>query len=496
VSGSTGVGGAGAGRAGAKGGIAREYTAADLQEVDDRCQQIARELGFDVPPIVYQLLRSTEIYDIAARGLPGRYSSSRFGAVYREQHEQYRLGRSRIYELIVNTDPVHAYLLDGNSVVAQTLVIAHCLGHAWFFANNRWFDPTDRAILSRTRGAAERIDGYMAAYGRDRVEDFIDACGAIAMHQPQAQMVRRADPFEEAPRTSRYDGLFPQEVAAARARAARERDERRRRIPPEPERDLLGFIEKHARGLDDWQRDVMSILRNEQAYFLPQMRTKIANEGLAVLCHQEIVQRLFLPSDQYWEYEQLNAAVVQPHPGAVNPYNLGSTILRDIMRIASDPTDEERERWAWAGKADPLEQVRQVCRTHDDEALLREFLSPEVCERARLYAFEHVQRDPRRIRVTSREADAIREVLIAQHATLMTPHVEIVDADYAGRGILYLEHRTEREPGLDAEYARGTLSQIAMLWGRPVIVRTLRDDEPIWFVGHPDGTTEVSTEEP
>jgi stage V sporulation protein R len=475
------------------------YTAADLQEVDDSCQAIAAEIGFDVPPIMYHLMRSTEIYDIAARGLPGRYSSSRFGAVYSQQHEEYRMGRSRIYELIVNTEPVHAFLLDGNSLVAQTLVIAHCAGHAWFFGSNRWFEPTDRAILSRVRSAAERIDGYMAEFGRDRVEDFVDACAAIAIHQSQAQMVRRSEPLQEPQAQGRYDKLFPQEVSRERARAEQERAARRARVPADPEPDLLGFIEHHARGLEDWQRDVMSVLRSEQAYFMPQMRTKIANEGLAVLCHQEICQRLFLPTDRYWEYEQLNASVVQPHHGQVNPYNLGITILREIMRIASEPTDEEREQWAWAGSVDPLEQVRTVCRTHDDEALLREFLTPAVCEQARLFAFEHVQGDPRRIRVSSREAEAVREVLIRQHSAFDIPRIEILDADHNGRGELYMEHRFDRpddEPGLDAEYARGTLAQIAVLWGRPAIVRTVRRGEPIWYLGHPDGTTGQTTRQP
>src|SRR5206468_12908244 len=100
----------------------------------------------------------------------------------------------------------------------------------------------------------------------------------------------------------------------------------------------------------------------------------------AGLVHQEICQRLFLPADRYWEYEQLNAGVVQPHPGGVNPYNLGVTILREIMRIATEPDDEERDRWSWAGDVDPFEQVRSILRTYDDEALLREFLTPKVCE--------------------------------------------------------------------------------------------------------------------
>jgi stage V sporulation protein R len=228
------------------------------------------------------------------------------------------------------------------------------------------------------------------------------------------------------------------------------------------------------------------------------MRTKIVNEGAAVLAHQEICHRLFLPADRYWEYEQLNAGVIQPHPGRVNPYNLGINILREVMRIATDPDEEERERWSWAGRIDPFEEIRYVLGTYDDEALLREFLTPKVCELSRLYAFEHIEQDPRRIRVSSREADAIRDVLIPQHSTLGIPHIEIIDADFRNRGELLLEHRHDGI-GLDPEYARGTLTQVAVLWGKPCTVRTVngRDtDEPIWFTGHRDGRSERYVTEP
>jgi stage V sporulation protein R len=186
---------------------------------------------------------------------------------------------------------------------------------------------------------------------------------------------------------------------------------------------------------------------------------------------------------------------VQPHPRQVNPYHLGITILREIMRIATEPEEEERERWPWAGAVEPFEQVRAVCRDYDDEALLREFLTPSVCERARLFAFQHLQHDPRRIRVSSRECDVIRELLIRQHSTFGIPHIEITDADYGGRGELYLEHHSDAV-GLDAEYARGTLAQMAMLWGRPVIVATSKQDKPIWYFAHPDGRSEACDSAP
>jgi stage V sporulation protein R len=439
-----------------------------------------------------------EVYFAAANGLPARYSSARWGAQFDSEYGRYRAGQGRIYELIFNTRPVHAYLMAGNSLVAQILVIAHCIGHGYVFDNNRWLGAVDRAIMPRVVSATERIADYMASHGRDTVEDFLDACHAIAIHQPQAQLVRVAPPTDPEPRTAPYDELFPEEVAAERQRVADERAESRRRFPRQRELDLLGFIERHARGLEDWQRDVMSIVRSEQSYFLPQLRTKLLNEGAAVLAHQEICQRLFLREDQYWEYEQLNASVVQPHPGRINPYNVGIELMREIMRISTTPDAQERERWSWAGEADPFERVRSVLRDYDDEALLREFLTPRVCERCRLYAFERTATDPRQIRISSREADEVRNLLVREYSTLGIPQIAIVDADYRDRGELLLEHRHEGI-GLDAEYARGTLMQVATLWGKACTVRTIagRDTERLrWFVGHPDGRTESHDNEP
>jgi stage V sporulation protein R len=480
--------------------VSSTYTLADLQEVDERCRMVAHEeLGLDVPEVVYHLVRPEEVYFAAANGLPARYSSARWGAQFDTEYGRYRRGEGRIYEVIFNTRPVHGYLMEGNSLVAQTLVIAHCLGHGYVFEHNRWLGAVDRAIMPRVLSAAERVAGYMEAHGRDRVEDLLDACHAIAVHQPQAHLLRRAPASEPAlPAPGPFDALFPEEVAAERTRVAERRDAARHRFPREPEQDLLAFIERHARGLEDWERDVLSIVRSEQSYFLPQLRTKVLNEGAAVLTHQEIVQRLFLPAEQYWEYEQLNAAVTQPHHGTVNPYNLGIHLLREIMRIAADPDDEERERWSWAGESDPWEQVRRVVRDYDDEALLREFLTPKVCELCRLYAFEREHGDARRIRISTREAEAIRDVLIPMHASFGIPRVDLVDADDRGRGELRLEHRHDGV-GLDAAYARGTLTQVALLWGKACTIKTIRGrdpDTPMWFKGYPDGRTMQFAEEP
>ena len=463
----------------------------DLQAIDERCREIAvAELGFDVPDVIYHLVRPEEVYFAAANGLPARYSSARWGAQFDAEYGRYQRGEGRIYELIFNTRPVHAYLMEGNSLVAQTLVIAHCLGHGYVFETNGWLGAVDRTIMPRVLSAAERIADYMARararprrglprrLPRDRRPP---APGAAHPQGGRSEPEHRRGPLRRAvPRRGRRPTA---------SSVAAERDALRRRFPREPQQDLLGFIEQHARALEDWQRDVISIVHSEQSYFLPQMRTRILNEGAAVLTHQEICQRLFLPADQYWEYEQLNAAVIQPHPGRVNPYNLGINILREIMRIATEPDDEERDRWSWAGDVDPFEQVRSVLRDYDDEALLREFLTPKVCVlspavRLRPRPAGPAQ-DPHLLARGGRDPRHPDPAAL----TFGIPHIEIVDADYRGRGELLLEHRHEGI-GLDPEYARGTLTQVAALWGKPCTVKTIngRDtDAAAWFTGHPDG---------
>lgn len=52
-----------------------------------------------------------------------------------------------------------------------------------------------------------------------------------------------------------------------------------KRFPPSPEKDLVWFIQEYSPSLEDWQRDIMSTMRDEMLYFWPQMETKIMNEA-------------------------------------------------------------------------------------------------------------------------------------------------------------------------------------------------------------------------
>ena len=476
------------------------YTLADLQAIDEQCQEHARLLGLVVPEVVYHYASAERIYDIAARGLPGRYPHWRFGRGYEQQKHGYDHGHGRIYELILNTDPVQAYLLEGNSITAQTLVIAHCLGHAHFFRQSRYFAATDRRILGRVRAASGRFEQYARRYGRDEVEDFMDACQALAFHQPLDQFVRTAAWREPQPASSDpYDDLFPDETRATRAQADEDRDSQRARFPHQPDPDLLGFLAQHAPRLEDWQRDLITIAREEAAYFAPNLRTKILNEGFATLVHNKVVHGMQLDADAYIEFERLNAGVIQPHNGRINPYNLGYALLGEVIRSHDEPTDDDRERHATIGTATGWERVLEIVECYDDAALVSEFLTANVCQRCHLFAWQREPGEP--TRVSSREADDVRRAWLAEHVNQGFPRLEIVDADGYRQGALVIEHRHDGR-GLDDEYTRGTLPYLARMWGRRTLVRSVHtaDDattEDAWYACDPaDGSVERTADKP
>ena len=122
---------------------------------------------------------ASEAYDAmlaAFGGFPVRYPHWRFGAEYDELMKGYSYGLQKIYEMVINTDPCYAYLLNANELIDQKLVIAHVYGHCDFFKCNAWFSRTNRRMLDQMANHAARIGGYVDRFGYENVELFIDAC--------------------------------------------------------------------------------------------------------------------------------------------------------------------------------------------------------------------------------------------------------------------------------------------------------------------------------
>jgi stage V sporulation protein R len=253
------------------------------QAVHDIWEASEKTTPLDPFPIHFEIVPAKVMYEIGAYGLPGRFSHWTHGKAFHQMKTMYDYGLSKIYELIINTNPAQAFLMEGNSLIQNKLVIAHVIGHSDFFKNNIYFHHTNRQMAETAGATAERIRTYEREHGEQEVEEFLDAVLAVQEHidpnlrikrQPRYDGKRRPEPRRR--RGSDYDDLW----------LLREKDEAPiapvgRKIPEEPEKDLLLFILEYAPELEEWQQDVLNIVREEMLYFLPQMQTKVMNEGWA-----------------------------------------------------------------------------------------------------------------------------------------------------------------------------------------------------------------------
>jgi stage V sporulation protein R len=290
--------------------------------------------------------------------------------------------------------------MEGNSVLQNKLVIAHVLGHCDFFKHNAYFQSTNRRMVETASLNARRIREYEFEHGLSKVERFIDAVLSIQEHiDPQdarrpasreqnAAKDREAELNPARQARGQFDDLFDLSPDDRPARPERERTAgREKRVPAQPEKDLVGFIMRHSRHLEPWQRDVMGIVREEMLYFVPQMQTKICNEGWASLAHSRILRELELTDSEYTEFAQLNAGVIAPHRHSINPYYLGVKLLEDIERRWDNPTEEEQLKWG-REPGQGHRKLFEVREQENDVSIIRNYLTEQLVEDLDLYLYE------------------------------------------------------------------------------------------------------------
>lgn len=199
---------------------------------------------------------------------------------------QYDFGLSRIYELVFNSNPCYAFLLDGNSLIQNKLVSAHVLAHCDFFKNNAMFANTSRYMIESMAVSADRIRSYEIQYGKLPVEEFLDAAMAVQEHvdptNSRRQRPRDLDkpgPIEAAETNTPYDDLW--NIGITKDTDKTKNDRPTTKFPAFPQKDIMLFLIEHSKVLEEWERDILSILRDEMLYFWPQIETKIMNEGWA-----------------------------------------------------------------------------------------------------------------------------------------------------------------------------------------------------------------------
>ncbi|MEM8876216.1 MAG: SpoVR family protein, partial [Planctomycetota bacterium] len=443
-----------------------------------------------------------------------RYPHWKWGAEYDRMSKRDAYGLGRIYEMVINNDPCYAYLQESNSVTDQKLVMAHVYGHADFFKHNVWFSKTDRKMMDTMANHATRVRRHIENHGHARVERFIDRCLSIEhLIDPHSVFVKREgtsndqSPFEPS-RMPAKDYMDPfvnpqSEIDAQKAAHEAKSEADKSRFPSEPTKDVLLFLIRNAK-LEDWQADILGIIRSEAYYYAPQAQTKVMNEGWATYWHSKLMTNHFLESSEIIHYADQHSGVVHMAPGGFNPYKIGVELFKDIERRwdrgqhghAYDRLDDLGAKKAHDdGSMACRDKIFQIRTIYNDVNFIDEFLTPEFVDKHKMY---QTGRDPRtgEVKIVSRDFGRVKQTLLYKLTNMGQPMMYVADANYGNRGELYLANKWN---GLEVDIAAAmpVLQNLCAIWGRPVHLQArVQDDMWLYSCASPDGDPAVTDDGP
>lgn len=480
----------------------------ELKEALGHIWDIAAEHHLDPFPTHFEVAPANIVYQIGAYGIPGRFPHWTHGRAYRKMKTEYDHGLSVIYELVINSNPSQAFLLENNPPIANKFVMAHVLGHTDFFKNNHTFAATRRDMPEAVTRNASRMRAYEDKVGRIELEKFMDAALAIENHidpysierpsrEEELKIWRNSEEKLHKPSENHVPHEFEDLFSLSPAPTVEQNIGRHAlsMIPPSLDSDILGFIRNHAPYLEDWQRDVVDIVRSESLYFYPQRRTRIMNEGWAAYWHKRIMREMSdrdlitgSENEQWWK---LHSGVVAPNPRQLNPYYLGMKIFEYIEDYYNGTLSEEETSWlkrqeitTYPRYEGPLKDspamphLRDAMMYNDDQSFVRNYFNKIIADRMEMYIYEDKRKkpdDPPLPVVASNSWQKIREMLVQSLSNSGTPNISVKNGDHNNSGELYLYHEFDGR-SLDPEYLEKTLPYIYQLWQRPVYIET-RDKE-------------------
>lgn len=434
-----------------------EYNLKDLEKWNEKIEKKAKELGLDYYPQEFEVIGFNEMIGYEAYvGMPSKYPHWSYGKAYEKNKTLYSLNLTGLpYEMVINSNPCLAYLMKDNTLLLQILTMAHVYGHNDFFKNNRLFKEGTRAnmALEMFKLDSEIIRGYInnPSIGYDKVEKILDAAHAIRYSIGRSIGVKE---------------LNDSEIKLRRINAYKEKIANREfldmdkeisepeidKIPLEPRDDVFGFIIEYGK-LEEWEKNILKIVKRETEYFLPQIETKTMNEGWACFCHYTILKELGLSEDLYIEFLKRHNDVVAPIEGGLNPYYIGFKIFMDLEKRYG------REK---------IFEVRALDR---DSSFIRRYLTKELCEELNLFQYgkrnfdfvvEEVSDD--------RGWKIIRDNLALSLGIGGIPHIRVIDLNKRNY-TLTLEHVFDGRE-LELSYAKETLRYLGKLWGYRVRLNT------------------------
>lgn len=471
-----------------------------IEEYDREIARVAEGFKLDTYPNQIEVISSEQMMDAyASHGMPISYHHWSYGKHFLSTEGSYRRGQMGLaYEIVINSNPCIAYLMEENTMTMQALVIAHaCYGHNSFFKGNYLFRAwTDaESILDYLVFARKYINKCEERYGIEAVELLLDSCHAIMNYgvdrykrpypiSPEEEM-RRQEEREKALQEQVNDlwRTLPKSEGKGAHQEAH-------RFPAEPQENLLYFIEKNAPLLEPWQREIVRIVRKIAQYFYPQRQTQVMNEGWACFWHYHILHKLYdegLVTDGFiMEFLQSHTSVVyqppfdSPYYSGINPYTLGFNIMMDIKRICENPTAEDKKWFPDFAGADWLETVHFAMKNFKDESFILQFLSPKVIRDLKLFAV--LDDDTRKeIEVSAIHDDpgykSIRELLSSQYNLGdREPNIQAYRVNIRGDRSLHLRHMQHNRKPLNGETSE-VLRHIHRLWGFDVHLESIQDDK-------------------
>jgi stage V sporulation protein R len=470
-----------------------------LERYDTAIAAIAGEYGLDTYPNQIEIITSEQMLDAyASSGLPIGYPHWSFGKEFIRNEQAYRRGMQGLaYEIVINSDPCIAYLMEENTITTQALVIAHAsYGHNSFFKGNHLFRLWTAAdgILDYLVFARRYVMECEERHGSEAVEVILDASHALMAHgvdryrRPatltlKAEAARVAE--REAHRERQFNDLWRTVPGAATERTRGDA----KPFPAEPQENILYFVEKFSPRLEPWERELVRIVRKLAQYFYPQGQTKVMNEGWATFWHYTIMNRLHekgLVDDGFMlEFLKSHTNVLyqpsfdsQGYSG-LNPYALGFAMFADLRRICEQPTAEDRAWFPQLAGSDWKVTLDFAMRNFKDESFIAQYLSPRLIREFHFFAIADYQEEMT-FKVDSIHDDhgyrRVRKLLAQQHAQEMrVPDVQILRYDRDGDRSLTLRHNQRRGRPLN-EAAAKVVAHLRQLWGFPVRLEAWEND--------------------
>jgi stage V sporulation protein R len=474
-------------------------------------RRMAERFGLDTYPTQLELITAEQMLDAyASVGMPVNYRHWSFGKHFIASEKNYRRGHMGLaYEIVINSDPCIAYLMEENTMPMQALVMAHaCFGHNSFFKGNylfrMWTDAS--SIIDYLVYAKSYISECEERHGVDAVEQTLDACHALMNYGvDRYRRPQKISMVEEENRRKDREAYLQQQIndlwRTLPTKAGKQAKKEARRFPEEPQENILYFIEKNAPLLEPWQREIVRIVRKVAQYFYPQRQTQVMNEGWATFWHYTLLNTMYdegMLSDGYM-IEILSShtnVVFQPpitHPAysGINPYALGFSMFSDIRRICENPTDEDRQWFPDIAGSDWIKTLDYAMRHFKDESFIGQYLSPKLMRDLRLFAvLDDAAQSELEVAAIHDENGyrRLRESLSRQHDLgWREPNIQVWNVNARGDRSLTLRHIRHNDRPLD-NGAEEVVKHVARLWGFRVRLESVDAHERVmqhWEVTPP-----------